>query len=88
MAAVPHHIGDSERLAGLFPGYSQIVKLDSREDYEKLKERDTPLDLLFYSWNDPVLEHCVLPLVLVDAPDFNTIEDKNWKKAEHMLARA
>ena len=88
MAAVPPRIGDFERLAGLFPGYTQIVKLDSRDDYEKLKERDTPLDLLFYSGNDPALDQSVLPLVLVDAPDFNTTEEANWDKAERMLARA
>ncbi len=88
MAAVPRSLDTRARLESLFPGYTQFEKLASEYDYERLKEVNTPLDLLFYAGNDPVLDQSALPMVLVDAPDFNAVDETNWEKAERMLARA
>jgi len=81
-AAVPESLDDSQKLAALFPGYI-AEKLVSQT---QIRQTDGPDQLLFATYAEKKKQ--AIQLVLVDVPDFNTVEKTNWDKAEKMLERA
>lgn len=80
VAAVPESLGDLETVNGLFPMHSPR-HLDSPT---QVRNPDVANQILFanYQGQSPV------DLVLVDVPDFNTVEITNWDKAEKVLERS
>ncbi|MCH5372523.1 MAG: hypothetical protein JJ992_00985 [Planctomycetes bacterium] len=82
--AVPQSLNDAERLGRLFPGFS----LEPLDDVDELRRPGADDDRLLYVSYAPEAETQPLPLVLVDVPDFNTVEQANWDKAERVLDRA
>ena len=81
-AAVPESLDDPQKLAALFPGYV-AEKLVSQT---QIRQTDGPDQLLFATYAEKKKQ--AIQLVLVDVPDFNTVEKTNWDKAEKMLERA
>ena len=81
-AAVPESLDDPQKLAVLFPGFV-AEKLISQS---QIRQTDGPDRLLFATY--PAQKKQPIQLVLVDVPDFNTVEKTNWDKAEKMLERA
>ena len=81
-AAVPESLDDPQKLAVLFPGFI-AEKLVSQL---QIRQTDGPDRLLFATY--PAQKKQPIQLVLVDVPDFNTVEKTNWDKAEKMLERA
>lgn len=81
-AAVPESLDDPQKLAVLFPGFV-AEKLISQS---QIRQTDGPDRLLFATY--AVQKKQPVQLVLVDVPDFNTVEKTNWDKAEKMLERA
>jgi hypothetical protein len=81
-AAVPESLDDPQKLAVLFPGYI-AEKLVSQT---QIRQTDGPDQLLFATYAEKKKQ--AIQLVLVDVPDFNTVEKTNWDKAEKMLERA
>ena len=81
-AAVPESLDDPQKLAALFPGYI-AEKLVSQT---QIRQTDGPDQLLFATYAEKKKQ--AIQLVLVDVPDFNTVEKTNWDKAEKMLERA
>ncbi|MCY2942316.1 MAG: ATP-binding cassette domain-containing protein [Planctomycetota bacterium] len=81
-AAVPESLDDPQKLAVLFPGYV-AEKLVSQM---QIRQTDGPDQLLFATYAEKKKQ--AIQLVLVDVPDFNTVEKTNWDKAEKMLERA
>lgn len=81
-AAVPESLDDPQKLAVLFPGYI-AEKLVSQL---QIRQTDGPDRLLFAI--NAAQKKQLIQLVLVDVPDFNTVEKTNWDKAENMLRRA
>ncbi len=81
-AAVPESLDDPQKLAVLFPGFI-AEKLVSQS---QIRQTDGP-DRLLFAINS-AQKNQPIQLVLVDVPDFNTVEKTNWDKAENMLRRA
>jgi ABC-type iron transport system FetAB ATPase subunit len=81
-AAVPESLDDPQKLAALFPGYI-AEKLVSQT---QIRQTDGPDQLLFATYAEKIKQP--IQLVLVDVPDFNTVEKTNWDKAAKMLERA
>jgi len=82
--AVPESLDDPERLARLFPGFL----LEPLSHVDQLRQAGADGDCLLYVTYAPAADTQPLPLVLVDVPDFNTVEQANWAKAERVLDRA
>lgn len=82
IAASPEVIG-ARLYERLFPEY-QIKPLD---DPRVLEREHLPAANLYVAPSDSVGESGFLA-VLADVPDFNAIDQTNWRKAEAMLARA
>ena len=87
VAAVPGPVADAGPLDDLFPGYARLEEIAAPEGF-RLLTQSGPADTLYYSRYDPPPGQGTLPLVLVDVPDFNAVDESNWAKAERMLARA
>jgi ABC-type Fe3+/spermidine/putrescine transport system ATPase subunit len=83
--AIPEQILTQERIKELFPDYGVFCHLD---DIEQLKDDSVPSDHLFYTRNKTYDAGSHVWCCLGDVPDFNTIEKKNWEKADRMMARA
>jgi energy-coupling factor transporter ATP-binding protein EcfA2 len=83
VVAVPPQFDQPTLMGNLFPGF-QVEKLD---DVGKLKVEGQPRDHLFYVPYQPSVASR-LNFVLVDVPDFNSVERSNWEKAEAVLKRA
>ncbi|MCB2185224.1 MAG: GTPase domain-containing protein [Deltaproteobacteria bacterium] len=84
LASVPGDLRENE-VAGMFPGF-RVAPLDPDQASlsANLGDPATPAGLLFFTpGRGPAL-----PLVLVDVPDFNTVETLNRQKAEAMVRRA
>ena len=81
-AAVPESLNDPQKLEALFPGFI-TEKLISQS---QIRQTDGPDRLLFDTY--AAQRKHPIQLVLVDVPDFNTVEKTNWDKAEKMLERA
>lgn len=84
LVAVPHHLVHSEFLRELFPNFQLQELTDTRFLVEKNSDEDT----LFYATSDITGADSGAPLVVADVPDFNTVEEFNWDRAERMLHRA
>jgi len=82
--AVPRTLDDPERLARLFPGFS----LEPLGHVDELRRPGADDNRLLYVTYADEAGTQPLPLILVDVPDFNTVEQANWDKAERMLDRA
>ncbi|MGL5096238.1 MAG: hypothetical protein ACRDD1_11655, partial [Planctomycetia bacterium] len=84
-AAVPDAYGDESTLAAVFPGF----RMERMDAPDRLRLPDERLDrLLFTTYQSESFDPGALPLVLVDVPDFNSVETTNWEKAERVLRRA
>lgn len=82
--AIPPSLNDLQRLGRLFPGFV----LEPLQHMDDLCQPGTDANRLLYvtyADRDPAQS---LPLILVDVPDFNTVEKANWDKADRMLDRA
>ncbi|WP_153306711.1 hypothetical protein [Desulfonatronum thioautotrophicum] len=90
-AAVPEPLRDTLNLAELFPDY-QLHPLRDMDMLQNLllDGREPGKDLFFQYYPDDQAERQPGPawLVLVDVPDFNTVERSNRARAEAMLGRA
>src|SRR5690606_22842875 len=75
---------DPARLARLFPGFV-LAPLEDIQELRRPGADDSRLLYVSYS-SDAAAQP--LPLVLVDVPDFNTVEQANWDKADRVLDRA
>ncbi len=82
--AVPRILDDPERLGRLFPGFS----LEPLGHVDELRRPGADDNRLLYVTYAAEAGTQPLPLILVDVPDFNTVEQANWDKAERMLDRA
>lgn len=81
-AAVPEMLDDPQKLSALFPDHI-AEKMVSQS---QIRQTDGPDRLLFATYASGKKQP--IQLVLVDVPDFNTVEKTNWDKAEKMLERA
>lgn len=81
-AAVPESIDDPQKLAALFPDHIS----EKMVSQSQIRQTDGPDRLLFATYASD--KKHPIQLVLVDVPDFNTVEKTNWDKAEKMLERA
>jgi hypothetical protein len=79
----PPTLDDPERLVRLFPGFA-LKPLDTWTNCA-VRAEDNRLLYIAYADQSPAQS---LPLILVDVPDFNTVEQANWDKADRMLDRA
>lgn len=82
--AVPRPLDEPERLERLFPGF-QLAPLIDVDELRRAGADDNRLLYVPYAAQAAAQP---LPLVLVDVPDFNTVEQANWDKAERVLDRA
>lgn len=82
--AVPTAWGDTDRLQTVFPRF----QLEALHDPNQLKVPDNRTDRLFHVAYPPQHESRELPLILADVPDFDSVAQQNWAKAEYMLQRA
>jgi hypothetical protein len=82
--AVPPTLDDPERLVRLFPGFV-LKPLEHMDELRCPEAEQTRLLYIAYADQSPAQS---LPLILVDVPDFNTVEQANWDKADRMLDRA
>lgn len=86
-AAVPETLRDVLDLDELFPGYRMhpLMELDVLSDRQR-----SATDLFFQFYQDQIPEPVAESawLILVDVPDFNTVEQANRTRAEAMLGRA
>ena len=81
-AAIPESLDDPQKLAALFTGFAAEKLLSQSQ----IRQIDGPDRLLFATYAEKKKQP--IQLVLVDVPDFNTVEKTNWDKAEKMLERA
>ncbi|MFO0967808.1 MAG: hypothetical protein U0793_19780 [Gemmataceae bacterium] len=81
--AVPQAWDDPARLRHVFPRF----QLEPLRDPLQLRQPDDRPDRLFHV-GYPESNRDELPLILADVPDFDSVEQKNWTKAEYMLQRA
>lgn len=81
--SIPSPLADPEQIQAMFPGFSPVLL----NNPDELKQ---PSDLtrLYYAVSEPSTNTKDILPVIADVPDFNTIEQSNWDKAEQMLARA
>ena len=84
LVAVPSQLTRFEFLQDLFPSF-QLQKL---ADPMALTEKNSDADTLFYATSNITGADAGAPLVVADVPDFNTVEEFNWDRAERMLHRA
>jgi len=84
LVAVPSQLTRFEFLQDLFPSF-QLQKL---ADPRALTEKNSDADTLFYATSNITGADAGAPLVVADVPDFNTVEEFNWDRAERMLHRA
>ncbi len=82
--AVPQAWADVERLQPVFPRF----QLEPLVDPQQLRQPDDRADRLFHVGYPEQTSDNELPLILADVPDFDSVEQKNWTKAEYMLQRA
>lgn len=87
-AGVPERLDSQESIHRLLPDY-EPVRLD---DPNQLRDQHLPEERLYFRKYDPPSAHApsATPtnLVLVDLPDFNSVERANRSKAEGLLKRA
>jgi hypothetical protein len=82
VVAAPEGV-DQNDLQKLFPNYRISVMISP----EVLREKGR--DELFYAFYKPQQTNgSTVNLVLADVPDFNSVDQENWAKAEQMLARS
>ncbi len=82
--AVPEGLARVPRLRQLFPGFD-VQPLEELDEVRRAGADDQRLLYIPYA---PAAATQPLPLILVDVPDFNTVEQANWAKAERVLDRA
>ena len=82
--AVPDSLAVPETVRSLFPGY-EPVRLD---DPKWVCDPKYPNETLFYETCQMPATQAGIELVLADVPDFNSVAQENWAKAEKMLSRA
>ncbi len=82
--AIPTDLNDPQRLGRLFPGFV----LQPLQHMDELCQPGTDANRLLYVTYADRNPAESLPLILVDVPDFNTVEKANWDKADRMLDRA
>jgi hypothetical protein len=82
--AIPPTLDDPERLGKLFPGFA----VEPLQDLDELRRPGADDNRLLYVTYADRTGTQPLPLILVDVPDFNTVEQANWDKADRMLDRA
>jgi hypothetical protein len=88
MAAVPMGAHRADGPGRLFTCYDRVEPVRLPEDSAKLRDQSSALTTLYYADYEGITARDLLPVVLVDVPDFNTVEQTNWERAERMLARA
>ena len=84
LVAYPKSLGDAQLLSQLFPSY----ELHALQDPGTLQERPESRESLYYQAYTPADSDQSLNLILADVPDFDTIYQENWTKAEDMMRRA
>lgn len=84
VVALPRNTRNQIDVADLFHGF-KVVELTSNAE---LRSPEAPINRLYCTYYDPTVSQSQLWLCLVDMPDFNTTEVKNWQKAEQMINRA
>jgi energy-coupling factor transporter ATP-binding protein EcfA2 len=84
LVAFPENSGAAEVAPELFPFH----ELSEISDLDLLKDKTVSREILFYTSYRQLNDETKLGLVLADVPDFDTIYQKNWEKAEDMLRRA
>ncbi|NLF40228.1 hypothetical protein GX586_12340 [bacterium] len=82
--AVPARAAGQVKLEQVFPGW-HCIPLSSPD---QLGDPAAPDDTLYYAPFQARREAEGAWLLLADVPDFNTVEKRNWAKAERMAARA
>ena len=82
--AVPESLARPQRLERLFPGFD----VQPLRDVDEVRRAGADDQRLLYISYAPAAATQPLPLILVDVPDFNTVEQANWAKAERVLDRA
>jgi len=81
--AVPPHCNDPAAVSSLLPGLEPVPYRNEAD----LKNRDTPAGVVFFA---PLRQEAStgVHLVLADVPDFNSLESRNWERAEKLLRQA
>jgi len=82
--AVPGAWSQSDHLQSVFPRF----ELEPLVDPQQLRKPDDRTDRLFHVAYPAQCEDKELPLILADVPDFDSVAQQNWAKAEYMLQRA
>jgi len=83
VAAIPRVLQEVVDLNALFPGFTAFPLTD----HSVLENAPFSGSLFYYAFYDQ-MDACLAWLILVDVPDFNTVERQNWDKAEKMLRRS
>lgn len=88
IVAIPEAVKNDIDLAATFPGYTEVLHLDSPT---QLADAELPAGRLYWDAYpspppNPDGEACVA--LIADVPDINTYEKRNWQRAEEMLARS
>jgi len=83
VASVPPELNRPDALKAIFPQFA----VEPLTDLQRLGEIESATNRLFVATGTPQTGQ-VLPFVLGDVPDFNSIETANWERAEQMLRRA
>lgn len=81
VAGVPAEFDDI-RVASIFPNF----RCERLRDMNDLRKSNDDNARLFHIDFQRQIDH--LPHVLTDSPDFNSVVDANWAKAERLLGRA
>lgn len=81
-AAVPEALCSNLVVGDLFPMHEPLPL----ESPAQIRTPSTPSQILFASYVNQT--NAPVDLVLVDVPDFNTVETTNWDKAEKILERS
>jgi energy-coupling factor transporter ATP-binding protein EcfA2 len=82
--AVPPELADEAFLRGIFPD-DQPRRLQPNPQELQQLTHPHPTDVLFcVPSNHQLGQH----LIVADVPDFDTVEEENWERAERMLQRA
>ena len=85
VAAIPDTIMEDIAMNTFFPGYSAVRPLTAPS---KLEDPNQDNDVLFYFSYPAIRDEQAPWLVLCDSPDFNSVAQSNWQRAEKMAARA
>lgn len=82
--AVPKDVMSDTMMRTMFEGW----ECELYKDADQLRNKNSNEGRLFYQAYDGQVGREHVWLVLADTPDFNTVEQKNWERAERMAARA